>query len=140
MKWQYDGYNWLVRLEKGELLTKNLKKLVIDQKINGAWISGLGGALWADLGYYNLDSKEYQWKKINNLLEITNLQGNVAWQNGEPILHIHGTFSDREMNAYGGHIKELAVGGTCEVLIHRWNKDQLNRLQNDEIGLALLDV
>lgn len=140
MKWQFDGFNWLVRLEKGELLVENLTKLIKDEKITGAWISGLGGAQWAELGFYDLPTKQYKWQKIDQPLEIISLQGNVAWSGEEPVLHIHGTFSGESMQAFGGHLKELEVAGTCEILFHRWYKQGLNRSQNNEVGLELLDL
>ena len=140
MKFQFDGFNWLVRLEKGELLTESLIKLIRDEKITGAWVSGLGGAQWAELGFYDLPAKQYKWQKIGRALEITSLQGNVAWSGEEPILHIHGSFSDENMQALGGHVKELEVAGTCEILLHRWYKQGLNRSQDDEVGLKLIDL
>lgn len=147
MTYSFDGYNWLVRLEKGEQLVALLTSLVKKENIKGAWISGLGGALSVELGFYNLDKQEYEFKKFDQLLEITSLQGNVSWidpsgagQVPEPKLHIHGSFSDENMQAFGGHVKELVVGGTCEVFLHRWFKDELTRSQNEEVGLPLLDL
>ncbi len=140
MKYRFDGYNWLVRLEKGEKLVETLTQVVKDQKVGGAWISGLGACAWAEVGYYDLDAKQYEFKKLDGPLEILGLQGNVAWQNNEPVLHIHGTFSDKEMKAFGGHIKELEVAGTCEVLLHRWYESGLARKIDGETGLNLLDL
>lgn len=141
MTYRFDGYNWLVRLKKGELLVENLTKLVRDEQIQGAWISGLGGALWAELGYYDLEDKKYYWQKRDDLPEITSLQGNVAWKDGEPVLHIHGSFSDTNLQGVGGHVKELMVGGTCEILLHRWYEEPgLTRSVDKETGLTLLDV
>jgi predicted DNA-binding protein with PD1-like motif len=141
MKYRFDGYNWLVRFDKGERLVEGLTQLVRQEDIRGAWISGLGGALSAELGFYNLETQEYEWKKFDQLMEITNLQGNVAWQDDEPILHIHGTFSDKNMQAFGGHVKELVVGGTCEVLLHRWYEEEgLGRDKDQLTGLNLLDL
>lgn len=140
MKWRFDGYNWLVRLEKGELLVENLMKLVKQENIRGAWISGLGGAERVELGFYDLPSKTYNWQKFDKLLEITSLQGNVAWDSEEPVLHVHGTFSDENMRAFGGHVKELEVAGTCEILLHRWYEQGLSRSQDDKTGLKLLDL
>jgi predicted DNA-binding protein with PD1-like motif len=75
------------------------------------------------------------------LLEITSLQGNLAWKNDEPIWHIHGTFGDEHYNAIAGHIKELIVGGTCELHLHAIFGDQpLARSHNNKIGLELLDL
>lgn len=140
MTWRFDGYNWLVRLEKGELLVEKLTELVKQENITGAWISGLGGALSAEIGFYDLVARAYKWQKLDKLLEITSLQGNVAWDGTEPVLHIHGTFSDENMQAFGGHVKELQVGGTCEVLLHRWYDKALTRSPDDQSGLKLLDL
>lgn len=140
MKWKFDGYNWLVRIEKGEKLVETLTRLVKNENIKGAWISGLGGAEWAELGFYDLPTKAYKWQKLDRPLEITNLQGNVSWDGEEPVLHIHGTFSDENLQAYGGHVKELEVAGTCEILLHKWYEQGLARSQDDETGLKLLDL
>ena len=141
MTYTFDGFNYFVRLQKGEQLVSNLTKLVKSEQLSGAWLSGLGAALWVELGYYDLDKQEYLWKRIDETLEITALSGNVAWINDEPALHIHGSFSDQEMNGYGGHVKELAVGGTCEIFLHlKQGTDRLTRSRDDSIGLNLLDV
>ncbi|MDZ7786521.1 MAG: PPC domain-containing DNA-binding protein [Candidatus Saccharibacteria bacterium] len=140
MKYQHDGYNWLVRLEKGEKLVASLTELVAKENIQAAWISGLGAALQSELGFYDLKSREYNFKTIDKTLEITSLQGNVSRSGSEPKLHIHGSFSDENMRVFGGHVKELTVGGTCEIFLHRWFKDELTRSHDDTVGLPLLDL
>ncbi|CAN5649714.1 hypothetical protein BH23PAT2_BH23PAT2_06730 [soil metagenome] len=141
MTYIFDGYNYVIRLQKGEMLIEKLTKLVKHENIKGAWINGLGGAFWADLGFYHVDTKEYQWKRFDQPMEITSLQGNVAWVDSEPMLHIHGSFSDENMLGFGGHIKELSVAGTCEVFLHMMQRDeQLTRSEDSDIGLKLLDV
>ena len=133
-----DGY--IIRLDKGELLVENLLKLAKQSEINGAWLNGLGAAKWAEIGFYDLPNKKYEWSKINRPLEILSLQGNIAWDNNEPIIHIHGTFSDRDMKTYGGHVKELEAGGTCEILINTLNGSELLRQRDDATGLNLLNL
>lgn len=140
MNYQYDGFNWLIRLKKGELLVENLVKFARKEKIKGGWISGIGGALWAEVAYYDLQAKGYEWKRLDKALEVTSLQGNIAWDNKEPTVHIHATFSDTNMQSIGGHLKELQVGGTCEIFLHNWFQDNLTRLHDDETGLKLLDL
>ncbi len=140
MTFKFDGYNWLVRLEKGELLIEQLTEFVKQQQVTSAWLNSIGAAMWAETGFYELDKKQYIWEKLEGPLEILSLQGNVAWENDEPILHIHGTFSKADMQAFGGHLKELEVAATCEVLLHRWYKDGLSRSYDDQTGLKLLDL
>src|SRR3989344_423755 len=131
--------DYIVRIDKGELLTENLLRLTKDQNIMGAWISGLGGALWAEVGFYNLTDKQYKSQKIEKLLEITSLTGNISWMGAEPVLHIHGTFSDEDMGTYGGHVLELAVAGTCELRLTETN-EPINRMRSEEVGLNLFNL
>ena len=141
MTYTFDSFNYFIRLQKGEQLVSNLIQLVEQEQISGAWLSGLGAALWVELGYYDLDKQKYLWKRIDETLEITGLTGNVAWVDDEPALHIHGSFSDREMNGYGGHVKELVVGGTCEIFLHlNQGTNRLTRSHDDDVGLPLLDI
>ncbi len=140
MKFIDDGYNWIVRLDKGEKLIESLASVAKNHKIDGAWIMALGACTKVELGFYDLKNKQYKWRTFNEELEILSLQGNIAWENDEPILHIHGTFSNDNMQAIGGHVKELVVGGTCEIFLHKWDAKKLNRSLNEPTGLKLLDL
>jgi uncharacterized protein len=140
MTHHFDGYNYVIRLEKGELLIESLKRLAGELELKSVWLSGLGGALWAELGFYHLDTKQYSWQRFDRMTEITSLQGNLAWQDDKPIWHIHATLSDDTFHAFGGHVKELAVSGTCELLLHALQGEALARRQDPEIGLSLLEL
>jgi hypothetical protein len=140
MKIRYDGYNWIARLEKGEKLVESLLEAVKKENIKTAWIFGIGAASWAKIGFYSLASKQYNWKELDKDLEILSLQGNLAWEDDAPILHIHGTFSDETMQAFGGHVKELVVAGTCELFIHDWFKGSISRSVDPKTGLKMFDV
>jgi len=141
MTYRYDGTNWIVRLNKGERLMDGLRQLIAQEKLASAWLQGLGGAAWAELGFYDLPNQTYHWQKIDEPLEITSLQGNIAFDGaGEPVFHVHGSFSRADMTAVGGHVKDLEVAGTCEILVRPWNGDKLTRKPDDQIGLSLLDL
>lgn len=140
MHYQFDGYNYLVRLDKGERLVERLSELIANGNIQGAWVSGIGAASWVELGYYHHEKHEYQWRKLEQSLEIVSLQGNAAWHENKPFLHLHGVLSDVEMKTYGGHVRELEVTGTCEIFLHLWNKDTLSRRPDSDTGLKLLGL
>lgn len=141
MTYTFDEYNYTLRFAKGELVVEQLTKFIQDNDVHGGWIVGLGGLMWAELGFYDLDAQEYSWKKFDELLELTNVTGNIAWQDGKPVLHLHATVSDASFHAYGGHLKEAEAAGTVEIFIHRWlNKDGLKRTKDQDTGLNLLDL
>lgn len=140
MKYQHDGYNWLVRLQKGEKLIESLTKLAKEENLPSCWLNAIGAASSVELGYYNLEKQEYQWHELNELMEITGLQGNLTFNRDQPNFHLHGTFSKRDLSVVGGHVKDLVVAGTCEVLLHKWYADKLTRSKDDEVGLNLLNL
>ncbi len=140
MKFRADGFNWIVRLEKGEKLVESLVKLVEQENIPSCWVNAIGAATSVELGYYDLDEKEYEGETIMELMEITGLQGNLTWIDGKANFHLHGTLSKKDMSVVGGHVRELTVGGTCEVFLHKWYKENLTRSHDDETGLKLLNL
>lgn len=140
MKSKFDGYNWIVRLEKGEKLIDSLTKLVETENIPTCWINIIGGASSVTLKFYDLEEQKYKTQDITEDLEITGIQGNLAWQDGKPVFHLHGTLSKRDLSVIGGHVEDLTVAGTCEVFLHKWYAENLTRSKDDEVGLNLLDL
>lgn len=139
MKSIFDGKHYVLQFTKGEPLVEELQKFVREQNIRSAWVKGLGGLASAELGFYDLNTQEYSWNKFDEPLELTNLTGNIARQDNEPVLHLHATVSDASMHAYGGHLREARVGGTVEVMIHAIG-GSLTRKLDEATGLNLLDL
>lgn len=140
MTYTFDGYNYFVRLEVGEQLTIAIDQFSKETKLEGGWASGLGGASQIELGYYNLDSKQYQWQKFDGLREITNLTGNLAYdEEGQLMFHLHGTFADENYQTIGGHVKDFIAGATVELFVHR-SFQPLHRKKDEKTGLQLLNL
>lgn len=138
----YDGYNYIVRLERGERLSEALAQFFAqsETQIQGASVSGVGAAEKLTLGFYDLETKEYLWRDFEPMYEITSLTGTVASnEEGDLMSHLHGTFSDRDYRVVGGHVKDFVVGGTCELFVHVTYKP-LKRRFDEQTGLKLLDV
>lgn len=140
MKYSYDGFNYWLRFDKGENLHKNMQAFMEETGIDGGWVSGIGAALEGELGFYNLETKEYQWTKFDGMREILSLQGTLAKNEvGEMMFHLHGTFGDQKYQTIGGHVKDLTVGGTLELFVHRAFVP-LKRKTDENVGLQTLDL
>lgn len=124
-------------LERGEELHKSLTAYAEQKKMKSAWVQGLGGAGTVTLGYYNLSTREYQWKDFTDPFEILNITGNMSIVDDKPFWHLHGSFGTPEYNVIGGHINELVVGLTCELLITPL-ETSLTRIHDERTGLKLL--
>ncbi len=127
----------ILRLEKGEKLVEQLNRFAFNHPRKSYWLSGIGSSHDPDIGYFDETILNYQWSVREGVFEIVNLTGNLAWENGQPIWHIHGTFANQTNVTFGGHIRELIVGATCE--IHLTEIAPLKRTFDAQIGLKLLD-
>lgn len=130
---------YLVRLEKGESLVAALLAFLKNENVKGGVLQGIGGALEAEVGFYNLDKKEYEFKKFNETMEIASLLGNFSLVDNDPFLHIHVVLSDKNLATYAGHLKEATVAATCEVFIVDL-KSPVMRDKDEETGLNLLSL
>lgn len=133
------GKNYIIRFDKNDELVRHLAQFAEDQAIKSAWVSGLGGALWAELAFYHLDQKAYEFDRIDEPLEVANLTGNITQFSGKPFVHIHATVSDLNYHSYAGHLKELATAATLEVKLEVLD-EPITRVQSDAVGLKILDL
>lgn len=138
MKHFPDTSSHLLILKRGEELIKTLDTFAAKNNLNGGWVNVIGGASSVTLGYYNPETREYQWRTFDEPLEIIGLQGNLAYVDGEPFWHIHGTFSRADYSVIGGHVKECTIGLTGEVCLTP-HATKLTRIFDDETGLKLID-
>lgn len=129
---------YVVRLEKGERLVEKLTGFCKENNIHSGIFNGIGAVLGAEIGFYNLDKKEYEFKKFDQNLELASLIGNVSLVDQEPYLHIHVVVSDSNLACYGGHLKEATVGATCEIYLDDHGIG-ISRKYDEEIGLKLLN-
>lgn len=138
MKYTQTYNHYIFVFQKGEQLIHALTEFCREQDLVAGFFYGLGGALSAEIGYYHLDKQEYEFRHLDQILEIASVQGNIALKDGEPFIHAHAVLSDAGLRSYSGHVKELVVGGTCEVHLQTFDRTW-HRRYDKETGLALID-
>jgi len=129
---------YIIRLLKDESLISTLTQFCTQNKIHSGIFHGIGAAIAAEIGFYDLAKKEYKWKKLAKSHEIVSLTGNVSLVHNVPFLHIHTILSSPNFSCVGGHLKELTVGATCEIFLTDLEVS-LTRTYDEQIGLKLLD-
>lgn len=140
MTYTFDGNNYILVLEKGEELLQTLRTFANGNDIASAWVSAIGGATEVELGFYNLEAREYQWQTFSALCEITSLNGNLSFdEKDKPVFHLHGNFADESYQSVGGHVNKLVVGGTCEVFLQPFAQ-KVTRVFDDDTGLKLMQL
>ena len=81
----------LLILERGEELQESLQTFALGSSgLESAWLTGLGGAMSATLGFYDFTAKSYVWKTFDEPLEIVSLTGNLSFVDGKPLRRKRG--------------------------------------------------
>lgn len=91
------------------------------------------------LGYWNAEARAYEYRELDEQLEVVSFQGNCSLRDGEPFLHLHGVFGRRDFSVLGGHIQEARVHPTLEVWL-RTEDIAVRRARDPASGLDLLQL
>lgn len=139
MRYQRFTDRYLVRLESGEPLAQTLVRLLTDEAIEFAAISGAGAVRSVRLGYWNAERERYEYRDVAEQLEVVSFEGNAALKDGTPFLHLHGAFGRRDFTLIGGHIQDATVYPTMEIWL-RTEAMPVRRTRDAATGLDLLDL
>lgn len=127
---------YLMVLRQSDDILKELEKLAVNENIPSANFTGMG---FVDMtfGFFNFETKQYNPKEFNGM-ELTSMHGTIAWQNGKPSVHAHGTVTGKDFKAYGGHILSGTVStGSVEILVTVHDK-KLERIKEEPLGANVL--
>ena len=130
---------YLITLERGELVLATLQRFCAEMGIKNGHLTGIGAVEKLTCGYYELATKEYHFTEYPELCEVVSLTGNVFLKDGAPFIHAHGVFTDTKNQAFGGHVVEMQVGVTLEVLLTPLTS-AFARVPNECIGLSLIEL
>ncbi len=138
MQYKKFGNVYALRVDRGEEVMSCLESLAEQEKITAGKIEGLGAADYMKAGLYDVTKQEFICREFNEPLEVTALIGNISVMDGKPYLHVHVTAADSSQHAFGGHLKELRIGGTAEIFVTRLDGEIGRR--GDDIGNTGLNI
>ena len=128
---------YLVRLDRGEEIIESLASFARKKELGSGWISGIGAVHSTELGYFELETRTYHRRKVDQELELTNLTGNITWSEGAPVIHAHATLSGPDYTALGGHLFAATIAVTGEFQIIAM-PSEVQRSVDDVSGLKLI--
>ena len=100
---------------------------------------GIGGIGDAELGFYDLNKREYLHKTISGNLELVHYMGNITLVEGKVFIHAHAVVSGADYQAHSGHFFGAKVTITGEFFI-RPADYQVARVYDEATGLKLMDL
>ncbi len=128
------------KLSYGKDLIEEITQICSKENIQLGRIEALGAVQKACIGYYDQNSREYQFLDLDQHLEITNFIGNVSLKDGDPIVHAHVTLADEKGKAYGGHLAPGTIIFACEFVLEVFDGPAFNRGLDEETGLPLWEM
>jgi hypothetical protein len=138
MKFCKSHAGYFLRLERGEDVPGTIAKFIAQQKLGGAFFTGLGAVEGVKLGYYDLHQRKYLDRDYPGDVELANMTGNVTYVDGEPFTHAHATIMTADFETFSGHLFSARVAVTVEVNLVATDH-RIVREQDDETGLKLME-
>lgn len=103
---------------EGDEAKAELDRFARETGVTGASISGVGAGSSATIGWFDFDRKAYDPARIDEQVEVVSLLGDIATlEDGTPQVHAHMVVAKRGGAAFGGHLMELHVKPTLEVIV-----------------------
>ena len=127
----------VARIDRGEEVLEELRKIALKENIRLAQISALGAVGDFTVGVFYTAEKEYHANRFTGDWEIVSLVGNITQQKGEYYAHLHMSAGGVDGSVVGGHLNRAVISATCEMFITILD-GVVERSFSDEIGLNLL--
>tara|TARA_B100000959_G_scaffold70806_1_gene75062 strand:+ start:207 stop:635 length:429 start_codon:yes stop_codon:yes gene_type:complete len=136
MNYTIDNNKIYLSIDKGEKINASLLKICEDKDISFGWINGIGAIYNPEVGYFDIESKDYIKKTFVGDFELISLIGNMTFKDNQRFIHTHIAFTDKNFHAYGGHLFDCTVSAAGEFIIIIGD-NRVDRKYNSEVGLAL---
>lgn len=128
------------KVEPDEDLIESIIQMIKIHNIKSGLINCIGALKKYTVGYFDIDSKEYLRKTFDDYIELVSCMGNISFKDGEPIVHLHISIGTKDYNIFGGHLFQPSIVSiTGEVYIFEID-EKLNRAEDSQLGLFLLDI
>ena len=130
----------VAKVEPNEDLIDSIISLVKNYDIKSGIINCIGALKKFTIGFYNINSKNYNLKTFEEYVELISCIGNLSFKDKDPIIHLHVSLGRSDYTVIGGHLTQPSiVSVTGEVKIIELDQ-KLLRAEDPQFNLTLLDL
>ena len=108
---------YAIIFSKGDEVLSGLTEFAQKYKVTSAHFMAIGDATSARVGWYEQSNKMFKVIPINEPAEVTSLIGDIALNEGKPVVHAHINLADNNGIVHGGHLLQAFVFPTLEVMM-----------------------
>ena len=125
--------------ETGEEVIARLTDFATDRSLTACHFTAIGAFSDVMLGFFDWEKKAYKKIPVHEQVEVISLLGDIALQDGKPMVHAHVVLGKADGTAHGGHLMEGHVRPTLELILTE-APSYLQRKMDQESGLALIEI
>ncbi len=129
---------YAVIFSKGDEAFSGLLKFAEKYQVTSAHFTAIGAGNRAMAAWFDPQRKMYKKIPIEGQFEVISMIGDIALFQGKPQVHTHVVVSTSDGTARGGHVLELYVNPTLEVMV-TVDVIAMQKRLDPETGLALID-
>jgi len=130
----------IAKVEPGEDLFDSIAQLIKKYSIESGILNCIGALGEFTLGYFNLETKNYNIKTFKENVELISCIGNISFKEDKPIIHLHVNVGRSDYTVIGGHlIQPCIISVTAEISIFEINL-KLKRVNDARFNLSLLNI
>jgi predicted DNA-binding protein with PD1-like motif len=108
---------YLLVLSSGDELMSGIAAFAAKYDVKYAHYTGFGDATSAKFGWFDAGRKMFKSVPMNEPSEVTSMSGDISLYKNKPLAHTHLSTAIQDGSVHGGHLFELIVGPTFEVMI-----------------------
>lgn len=108
---------YAVIFAKGDEAFSGLLKFAEKYQVTSAHFTAIGALNRATVAWFDPQRKMYKKIPIEGQFEVISMVGDIALYQGKPQVHTHVVVSSSDGTARGGHVLELYVNPTLEVMV-----------------------
>ena len=129
---------YAVIFAKGDEAFSGLLQFAEQYQVTSAHFTAIGAGNRATVAWFDPQLKMYKKIPIEGQFEVISMIGDIALYQGKPQVHTHVVLATSDGTARGGHVLELYVNPTLEVMVTVDDMAMQKRL-DPETGLTLID-
>jgi uncharacterized protein len=141
------GRRYLLVLERGDELMAEVKSFAERERLRTAEFTGIGAVSSARLAAFDPETREYVDIPDPGQTELVSLNGRITLpKDADPTdppaerqLHVHCVLSREDGSAVAGHVFELVVRPTCEVVVNE-SAEHVARREDPDSGLPVISL
>jgi uncharacterized protein len=129
---------YAVIFAKGDEASSGLLKFAEKYQVTSAHFTAIGAGNRATVAWFDPQRKMYKKIPIEGQFEVISMIGDIALYQGKPQVHTHMVVANSDGTARGGHVLELYVNPTLEVMV-TVDTIAMHKRMDPETGLDLID-